>query len=265
MTAFKSFEPRMHHSIQAQIKWNQTIMAEIIISLSLITLTTILSGITLQIFSNTRIYKKEPYLLNDGFTRIRVDFFLRTLAFALVCLTPLYLWVELVALVRLELWIFIVSFFVIPLFFASLPNLELQLHEQSKLVISKPLFSTKVQLHLKKPYQAFDRQTYQELLKLVSILPQYGIEQVKLTSPMFYEHNGQLRNFQTLEKLLMRHNATLQHVPAKWFDCILGKIGMRLSRSPQKKTGLEKINTNQWQTVTIDLVPASLPRGHHAK
>ncbi|QBF82629.1 hypothetical protein EXU30_07940 [Shewanella maritima] len=127
---------------------------------------------------------------------------------------------------------------------------ELSLFCNSKLVVATPLYNSIVQIHLKKPYQVFDKATYQELLTLVEILPQYGITAIRLKSPMFYDASGDLRSMNGLKKALKKRHANFSHYPLSTFDCLLGKLGMLIYC---KHHSNKPLNINKWHCINITL------------
>ena len=130
---------------------------------------------------------------------------------------------------------------------------ELSSTKNPKLVITKPLLSNTATLHLKSPYQHFDRKTYQELLHLIRILPMHGIKHITLNSPMFYHANGKLRNMDMLKKELTKCDARLSHSPTGSFHCLLGKFSLLAATDQRKKAGLANINLLNWHTVRIEI------------
>ncbi len=217
-----------------------------------IILTVIASLLLLILFQcsqNTRVFHKPPSSLQGGFISARLDLALRLTASLLALFGPFYIaFMDMVTLLDI-----VIPLALFPAVIGLLINPELSIDTNSKLVITKPLLSKTATLHLKSPYQHFDRQTYQELLHLVQILPEHGIKHIKLNSPMFYHANGKLRCMAILEKGLDKRGARLIHSPAGAFDCFLGKISMLLSTDQRKKAGLANINLRSWYTLNIEL------------
>jgi len=143
----------------------------------------------------------------------------------------------------------LLPFVAFPISLALLLPVEFKRAENSQLVFSKPLWSSVATVHLKSHYQSFSRETYVELIELVKLFPSKGVSTIKLTSPMFYHPNGELRSLRTLEKQLARNKATLRHAPVRFFDCIIGKIIMSVNKPKVKNT----INIRHWHAITIDL------------
>lgn len=202
--------------------------------------------ILLQKFPCTRIYRQPRYLIEYGFIKGRINRCLRILATVLATLGPIY---SVVLIDDLGLASILLPFMVLPISVAFLLPVEFQRAENSQLIFSKPLWSSVATVHLKSHYQSFSRDTYVELIKLVKLLPSKGVSTIKLTSPMFYHPNGELRSLRTLEKQLARNKATLSHAPVRFFDCIIGKIIMNVSKPNVKNT----INIRHWHVITIDL------------
>lgn len=204
---------------------------------------------TLQKISFIRLQKRPLNLLAKGFARPRVRLFITLLAHSatqvavtqwmlgeLSLYQPIFLYCISLALV--------ISVIVAP---------ELQHAPTSKLVITKPIFSTTATLHLAKPFQDFDKATYSELLTLVQILPTFHVKKIQLSSPMFYHPDGTLRDFSTLEKLLNKKNAALTTYEAKPWQNVLGKIIMMMNSCQEKKEKLKNINLSKWQVLTIKM------------
>ena len=223
-------------------------MIEIILTVVAIVVSTILLVMALQSLPTTRLYKKTPYLLDMGFIRARIDIGTRVFMTILVGLSPFYF----MFMTELTAISIVLPLIVTPLCAALFLNPELQRIDQASLVVTKPLLSTVATVHLRNAYQPFDRETYAELMQLVRVLPSKGIPRITLTSPMFYKSNDELRDFSTLEKQLLRHNATLIHGPAKRFDCILGKIAIFLAANKYSGTTWHKIDTQRWHIIHID-------------
>ena len=134
-----------------------------------------------QYSQDTRVFHKPPSPLHDGFISARLDLALRLTVSLLALLGPFYVaFIDMVTL-----WDMVLPFVLFPAVTGLLINPELSTYTHSKLVITKPLLSQTATLHLKSPYQQFDRQTYQELLHFVQTLPEHGIKHIKLNSPMF--------------------------------------------------------------------------------
>lgn len=204
---------------------------------------------TLQKISFIRLQKRPLNLLSNGFIRPRLRLF-TTLLTHTVSQVILTQWMLNELTLNQPIFIYCISLaFVISVIVAP----ELQLTPTSKLVITKPLFSTTSILHLAKPYQDFDKTTYVELLALVQTLPTYHIKNIQLCSPMFYHSNGTLRDFSTLEKLLAKKNARLITHESKPWQNLLGKISMMIDSAQNKKEKLNNINLNKWHVLTIKM------------
>ena len=196
---------------------------------------------------NTPLHYKTPTRLRQGFIYAKGVLILRVIALWLCLSTPIYILFYNV----LTYWDIAIT--AIPMITALAISPELNTAPNAKLVITKPFFSRRATLHLKAPYQGFDRQTYQELFALVECLPQYGIKKIALNSPMFYDNNGELRSLDLLKKGLIKRGARLRHSPAGTFDCLLGKISMLVSRDKQKKSQFHHINNLKWHKIVITL------------
>jgi hypothetical protein len=203
----------------------------------------------LQKLHFTSLKNRTINLLDAGFIRARLDLALRIFAFSLcLALPPLLLFSDVFSLL-FPLGICI-TFCVVA---SVLISPELTLYPGAKLIITKALFSNTVYLHLAQPYQDFDRQTYQELLQLVSRLPAYRVRQIMLSSPMFYDSSGKLRSFTLLETLLTRKGATLSSSKAKMWNCLLGKLSLLTNKDLNKKEKSKKINLIKWHILYIRL------------
>ena len=219
------------------------------VQLSLAATVSLLLFIAFQCSQDIRVFRKPPTLLLSGFIFARVDLALRLSVSLLALFLPFYItFLDIVTLLDVVIYLFL-----FPALVGLLINPELNIDTDSKLVITKPLLSSTATLHLKSPYQHFDRQTYQELLHLVLILPEHGIKHIKLNSPMFYHANGKLRSMNMLEKGLGKRGARLIHSPAGAFDCLLGKFSLLVSTDQRKKAGLANINLRSWYTLDIEL------------
>lgn len=217
-----------------------------------LTLTTLLSlslFVLFQWLQDTRIIHKKPVDLKRGFIIARLDVALRLMAANLSLLTPFYfLMIEYVTLLDL-----IVPLVIFPVIISLIVNPELAIDSSANLVITKPLVGKGVTLHLRQPYQDFDRQTYKELLHLVEELPKYQVKVIKLSSPMFYDKRGKIRSFDTLEKGLNKRNAFFVHSSAGRFSCLVGKISMLLSSDKRKKEKIHNISLSKWHEIKIIL------------
>ena len=198
---------------------------------------------------NTPFHYKTPTRLRQGFLYARSVFIIRLFTLCLFLYIPLYILFFNV----LSSWDILITLVGFPMFIALIVAPELNTTPNAKLVITKPLLSSTVTLHLKAPYQGFDRQTYQELFALVECLSQYGIEKIALNSPMFYDNKGELRSQDLLKNGLIKRKARLTHSPAGTFDCLLGKISMLVSRDKQKKSQFHHINNLKWHKIVITL------------
>ena len=196
---------------------------------------------------NTRFHYKAPTRLQQGFIYAKGVFIMRLFALWACLSLPLYILFYSV----LTYWDILITLVGFPAITALIIAPELNTAPNAKLVVTKPLLSRTATLHLKAPYQGFDRQTYRELFALVESLPQYNVEKLSLNSPMFYDNKGELRDMNVLEKGLNKRGARLSHSPAGAFDCLLGKISMLLSTDQQKKAGLANINLRNWHTLNI--------------
>ncbi|WP_394230735.1 hypothetical protein [Shewanella colwelliana] len=204
---------------------------------------------TIKATQNTRFHYKTPTRLQQGFVYAKGIFILRVIALWLCLSIPLYILFYSV----LTVWGIFITLVGCPAIAALIITPELNTAPNAKLVITKPLLSRTATLHLKAPYQDFDRQTYQELFTLVECLPQYGIKKIALNSPMFYDTNGKLRSMNLLEKGLNKQNARLSHSPARVFDCLLGKISMLASRDKQKHIKKHNVTLLKWHKIVITL------------
>ena len=217
-----------------------------------ISLTVIMSLLLLMVFQcsqDTRVFHNPPSSLQGGFISARLDLALRLTASLLAFFGPFYIaFIDMVTL-----WDMVIPLVLFPAVIGLLINPELSIDTDSKLVITKSLLSKTATLHLKSPYQHFDRQTYQEMLHLVQTLPEHGIKHIKLNSPMFYHANGKLRSMDMLEKGLGKRGARLIHSPAGAFDCLLGQFSLLVSTDQRKKAGLANINLRSWYTLNIKL------------
>lgn len=203
--------------------------------------------IFLQVLPSTRLKYKAP--LVNGFIKTRANMILRLLASTLALFGPFFIiFIDLMTLDEA-----LTLLLLCPIVFGLLLNPELTLSSNARLVITKSLISHTATLHLREPYQDFDRKTYQELLQLVTLLPQYGIEHIMLKSPMFYHASGSLRSMAMLEKGLNKRSAWLTHSPARRLDCLLGKISMLVSTSKQKKSKIHHISLFRWHQILINL------------
>ena len=203
--------------------------------------------IFLQVLPSTRLNYKAP--LVNGFITTRANMILRLLASTLALFGPFFIiFIDLMTLDEA-----LTLLLLCPIVFGLLLNPELTLSSNARLVITKSLISHTATLHLREPYQDFDRKTYQELLQLVTLLPQYGIEHIRLDSPMFYHASGELRSMTMLEKGLNQRGARFIHSPAGRFDCLLGKISMLVSTSKQKKSKIHHISLFKWHQILINL------------
>lgn len=199
---------------------------------------------------NTRFHYKTPTRLQRGFIYAKGIFILRVMTLCLCLSTPLYILFYNV----LTFWDILITLMGFPAITALIISPELSTASNAKLVITKPLLSCTATLHLKAPYQGFDRQTYQELFALVECLPQYGIKKIALKSPMFYDANRKLRSMSLLEKGLNKRGASLSHSPAGVFDCLLGKISMLLTQNKHKNSNHHTFSLQKWHKIVITLL-----------
>ncbi len=126
-----------------------------------------------------------------------------------------------------------------------------ELSKSPTLALTKPLVGRSVDLHLKSAYQPFTRQTYKELLQFVKILPDCGINQINLSSPMFYAATGEVRDMDLLSQLVAHHGATLQHGPSPTFKHLMGVLTLLTSKD--EAHGRENIKLNLWYSIHIKL------------
>jgi hypothetical protein len=197
----------------------------------------------------TRFHYKTPTHLTQGFIYAKGIFIMRVIALWLCLSTPLYILFYSV----LTFWDILITLVGFPAITALIISPELSTAPNAKLVITKPLLSPTATLHLKAPYQGFDIQTYRELFALVECLPQYGINNISLNSPMFYDTKGELRSMNLLEKGLNKRGARLSHSPAGTFDCLLGKISMLASRDKKKHIKIHNVTLLKWHKIAITL------------
>ena len=217
--------------------------------MSLTATTSLLLFAALQYSQYACLFSIPRTLLKRGFLVARGNLALRLMLSFLALLSPFYaLFIE---AVKIEDFAF--PLIALPVFISLFAAPELHTEPNARLVITKPLLSRTATLHLKSPYQGFDRQTYRELFALVESLPQHGIDNISLNSPMFYDNKGTLRDMNVLENGLNKRHARLSHSPAGTFDCLLGKISMLISSDPRKKAQLNKINMTKWHCITIEL------------
>ncbi|WHF58033.1 hypothetical protein OCF84_22080 (plasmid) [Shewanella xiamenensis] len=203
----------------------------------------------LQKLPQTKLKERPINLLANGFSHARLDLAARFLAHSICITAPLTLLSFLPLISTAE----VISYTVALVTFALLTPPELVINDNSELITTKKLFSKGADIHLRNPYQHFTMRTYKELLFLVETLPNYGVRNIKLTSPMFYHPNGTLRDFSTLEKLLAKKNAILSSYEAKPWQNLLGKISMMIDSAKDKKEKLRNINLNKWHVLTIKM------------
>ncbi|MGE4262193.1 hypothetical protein [Shewanella sp.] len=200
----------------------------------------------LQFWSSLRLFHRPKPLLSTGFMAGRIDLARRFLAHAFAVNIPLYL----------VGWLTLQQAAVFSILFVSLALLitpELSLRHDAELVVTKPLFGHQVSVHLSNPFQDFTLQTYRELLALVEIMPCFGVTNIRLCSPMFYDANGRLRDFSLLERQLQRKNARLTNRPAERWQNLLGIAVLFFSRDPQKREKRHNIHLNSWHILHIHL------------
>lgn len=200
----------------------------------------------LQNIPQTKLANRPKILLSNGFVRARYDLATRFFAHSVCITVPL----TIIGLLPIAEMAFCTTTF------AALGVLippELRLNSDSELVVTKSLFGSCAEIHLRNPYQSFTRRTYQELLRLVEYLPDKGIKRLKLTSPMFYRADGTLREFSTLEKLLAPKNAILSSYKAKPWRNLLGQLSMIVDGGKAKKEKISNINLNKWHVLDIQI------------
>lgn len=217
-------------------------MTNLILALVLIAILLLI----LQKNPRTKLTDRPINLLVNGFIYARLDLATRFLAHSICVTAPLVL---ISLLTTAEMFSYAVAFMA----FAILIPPELAIDENSELVITKKPLRHGVDIHLRNPYQSFTMRTYKELLFLVEYLPGIGVKIISLSSPMFYTSNGKLRNFSTLEKLLIQKNATLSSYEAKPWQNILGKMSMIIDSAKDKKEKVKKINLNKWHVIMINI------------
>jgi hypothetical protein len=200
----------------------------------------------LQKLPQTKITEPPVNLLVNGFIKAKIDLAIRVFAHSFSVSFPLMVFGYLPVL---HTFLYSSTFIVL----ALLINPDVRIKENSDLMISKCLIKKVATLHLRNPYQDFTMRTYKELLFLVESLPNYGVRQIKLSSPMFYHPDGTLRDFSTLEKLLTKKNAILSSYEAKPWQNLLGKISMMIDSAKDKKEKLRNINLNKWHVLTIKM------------
>lgn len=200
----------------------------------------------LQKLPQTTLTERPINLLANGFTQARLDLAARFLAHS-ICITAPLIFINLLPIA--EMFSYTVAFVTLALLIPP----ELVIDDNSELATTKKLFSKGADIHLRNPYQHFTMRTYKELLFLVETLPNYGVRNIKLTSPMFYHPDGTLRDFSTLEKLLAKKNAILSSYEAKPWQNLLGKISMMIDSAKDKKEKLRNINLNKWHVLTIKM------------
>jgi hypothetical protein len=200
----------------------------------------------LQKLPQTKLKERPINLLANGFTHARLDLAARFLAHS-ICITAPLVFINLLPIA--EMFSYTVAFVTLALLIPP----ELVIDDNSELITTKKLFSNGADIHLRNPYQHFTMRTYKELLFLVETLPNYGVRNIKLTSPMFYHPDGTLRDFSTLEKLLAKKNAILSSYEAKPWQNLLGKISMMIDSAKDKKEKLRNINLNKWHVLTIKM------------
>lgn len=200
----------------------------------------------LQKLPQTKLKERPINLLANGFTQARLDLAARFLAHS-ICITAPLIFINLLPIA--EMFSYTVAFVTLALLIPP----ELVINDNSELITTKKLFNKGADIHLSNPYQHFTMRTYKELLFLVETLPNYGVRNIKLTSPMFYHPDGTLRDFSTLEKLLAKKNAILSSYEAKPWQNLLGKISMMIDSAKDKKEKLRNINLNKWHVLTIKM------------
>ncbi|BDQ68660.1 hypothetical protein [Shewanella xiamenensis] len=200
----------------------------------------------LQKLPQTKLKERPINLLANGFTHARLDLAARFLAHS-ICITAPLVFINLLPIA--EMFSYTVAFVTLALLIPP----ELVIDDNSELITTKKLFSNGADIHLHNPYQHFTMRTYKELLFLVETLPNYGVRNIKLTSPMFYHPDGTLRDFSTLEKLLAKKNSILSSYEAKPWQNLLGKISMMIDSAKDKKEKLRNINLNKWHVLTIKM------------
>lgn len=200
----------------------------------------------LQKLPQTKLTERPINLLANGFTHARLDLAARFLTHS-ICITAPLVFINLLPIA--EMFSYTVAFVTLALLIPP----ELVIDDNSELVTTKKLFSKSAEIHLRNPYQNFTMRTYKELISLVECLPNNGIKRLKLSSPMFYNANGTLRGFSTLEKLLTQKNAKLSNYEAKPWQNLIGKMSMIINSAKDKKERIRKINLNKWHIIKIKL------------
>jgi hypothetical protein len=209
----------------------------------------LIAAALIQPIRDTLRHIRTPRRLHQGFLYAKGVFIMQLITVWLGFSAPFFL----LFYSSLTGWDIFIGLIGLPMAIGLMITPELNIAPSAKLVITKPLLSATATVHLKSPYQGIDIQTYRELFRLVECLPQYGINTLSLSSPMFYDATGQLRCFSVLEKGLNKRGARLSHSPAGAFDCLLGKISLRLARPRPKHALTHPVTLLKWHKIRIAL------------
>lgn len=123
--------------------------------------------------------------------------------------------------------------------------------QNSLLVVIPKLLNTKqVKIHLSDATSSFNRAHYKEFRQLLDVLEPLGIEQIILTSPMFYK-GVNVRGFNILEKV---SNAkwVLSGREIEWTTNIVEIAMLAITKMYKPSKSLQRLSLTRWYQITLD-------------
>lgn len=151
-----------------------------------------------------------------------------------------------------------VPWFVLPIYLllpASLLGIPLiaRKHQHSLLAVETSIIQPHhVRIHLSTIDQAFNRQTFIELLQLTDLLKKKGITTLTLSSPLFFKRKKQ-RAMHHFITQLEKHHITVQSKATHWITFPLGTLMLMYYKHLKKSPSLTNTPLTHWHTYTLHL------------
>ena len=132
-------------------------------------------------------------------------------------------------------------------------NFHAQIHAKTKLVITPHYFNNKAAaIHLRKPSDTFDANTYKELLPLIRELSVHGYQRITMSSPMFAKH-GKMRSIRLLKRELANTAKTVTTKKANPYMSPLAYLTLTFLKYVSKTPSLQTVDINHWYTISIQI------------
>ncbi|MGF1907626.1 hypothetical protein [Aliivibrio salmonicida] len=166
--------------------------------------------------------------------------------------TPLTFFLLLNAIINHVPWFFLPLYLLLPTLLLTIPLIARK-HRHSLLAVETSIIQPHhVRIHLSTIDQAFNRQTFIELLQLTDLLKKKGITTITLSSPLFFKGKKQ-RAMHHFITQLEKHHITVQSKASHWVTFPLGTLMLMYYKHLKKSPSLTNTPLTHWHTYTLHL------------